>query len=133
MKKDNFAQQQIINRTPVLNFRYLVSFPSDYVPTLDNDTFANINTQPSDMQREDWIMIAHLRHEFHFADSLGCKGYSFLNNQNYKQMMPTLLQSHSSVCGFYTIYGAFHLFKFQEEENTGVHDVDVLSFVSNYM
>ena len=130
---DNFALQQIINRIPLLKFRYLGSFPSDYVPTLGNDTFAIINTQPSNMQGEHWIMIANFRHELYFADSLGCEGYSFLNNQHYKQMMPEPLQSHPSVCGFYTIYAAFHLFKFQQKEITGVHDVNVLSFISNYM
>ena len=56
---DNFALQQIINRIPLLKVRYLGSFPSDYVPTLDNDTFAIINTQPSNMQGEHWIMIAN--------------------------------------------------------------------------
>ena len=97
---DNFALQQIINRIPLLKFRYLGSFPSDYIPTLDNDTFAIINTQPSNMQGEHWIMIAIFRHELYFADSLGCKGYSFLNNQHYKQRMPAPLQSHPSGCGF---------------------------------
>ena len=81
---DNFALQQIINRILLLKFRYLGSFPSDYIPTLDNDTFAIINTQPSNMQGEHWIMIAKVRHEFYFADSLGCKGYSFFNNQHYR-------------------------------------------------
>ena len=113
-------------------FRYLGSTPLDYVPTLDNDTFAIINTQPSNMQGEHWIMIANFRHELCFADSLGRKGYSFLK-QHYKQMMPAPLQSHPSVCGFYTIYAAFHLFKFQQEEITGVHDVNVCSFISNFM
>ena len=130
---DVFALQQFINRIPLLKFRYLVSFPSDHVPTLDNDTFAIINTQPSNMQVEHWIMIANFRHEWYSLDSLGCKGYSFLNHQHYKQMMPAPLQSHPSVCGFYTIYAAFHLFKFRQEESTGVHDVNLLSFISNYM
>ena len=126
---DNFALQQIINRIPLLKFRYLGSFPSDYVPTLDNDTFAIINTQPSNMQGEHWIMIANFRHELYFADSLGCKGYSFLK-QHYKQKMPAPLQSHPKVCGFYTKHAAFHLLKFRHEEITGVHDVDLLSFIS---
>ena len=130
---DNFALQQIINRIPLLKFRYLGSFPSDHVPTLDNDTFAIINTQTSNMQGENWIMIANSRHELYFADSLGCEVYSFLNNQHYKRMMPAPLQSHPSVCGFYTIYTAFHLFKFRQEEITGVHDIKVLSFTSSYM
>ena len=46
-------------------------------------------------------------------------------------MMPAPLQSHPSNYGFYTIYAAFHLFKFQQEGITGVHDVNVLSFISN--
>ena len=130
---DNFALQQIINLILLLKFRYLGSLPSDHVPTLDNDTFAIFNTQPSNMQGEHLIMIANFRHEFYFADSLGCIWYSFFNNQHYRQMMPAPLQSHPSVCGFYTIYAAFHSFTFQQEENTGVHDVNVFSFISNYM
>ena len=130
---DNFALQQIINRIPLLKFRYLGSFPSHYVPTPDNDTFAIINTQPSNMQGEHWIKIANFRHKLYFAHALACKGYIFLNNQHYKQMMPAPLQSHPSVCGFYTIYAAFHLYKFRQEEITGVYDVNVLSFISNHM
>ena len=84
------------------------------------------------MQGEHWIMIANFRHELYFADSLGWKKYNLLK-QHYKQMMPAPLQSHPSVCGFYTIYAAFHLFKFRQEETTGVHDVNVLSFISSYM
>ena len=85
------------------------------------------------MQGEHWIMIANFGHELCFEDSLGCIGCSFLNNQHYKQMMPAALQSHPRVCGFYSIYAAFHLLKFRQEEFTGVHDGNVLSFISNYM
>ena len=130
---DIFALQQIFSRIPLLKFRYLGSFPSDHVPALDNDTFAIINTQSSNMQGEHWISIANFRHELYFADSLGRKGYNFLNNQHYKQMMPATLQSHPSKCGFFTVYAAFHFFKSQQEEITGVHDVNVLSFISNFM
>ena len=63
MKLDNFDRQQSINSIPLLKFRYLGSFLSDYVRTLDNDTFSSINTQPSNMQGEHCIMIANFRHE----------------------------------------------------------------------
>ena len=56
---DNVSLQQIINSIPLFNYRYRGSFPSDYVPTLDNDTFAIMNTQPSNMQGEHWIKIAN--------------------------------------------------------------------------
>ena len=39
---DNVSFQQIINRIPLLKNRYRGSFPSEFVPTLDNDTFAII-------------------------------------------------------------------------------------------
>ena len=117
---------------PLLKYRYRGSFPFDYFPTLDNDTFAIINTQPSNMQAEHWIMIANSRQKLYWTDSLGRKKYSLLKQQ-YEQMVPVPLQSHPSDCGFYTLYAAFHLFKFRQEEITGVHDVNVLSFISNYM
>ena len=84
------------------------------------------------MQGEHWIMIAKLRHRLSFADSLGRKDYIFLR-RNYKRMIPERLQLHQSLCGFYTIYAVFLLFKFGQEEITGVHDLNVPSFISNYM
>ena len=84
------------------------------------------------MKGEPWIMIANSCQKLYVADSVGRRKYSFLKQQ-YEQLMPEPLQSHPSVCGFYTIYAAFHFFKFRQEEITGVHDVDVLSFIGNYM
>ena len=131
-KMDNVSLQQIINRIPLLKYWYRGFFTSDYVPTLGNDTFAIINTQPSNMHGEHWIMIANSRQKMYFADSLGRKKYSFLKQQS-EQMMPEPLQSHPCVCGFYTIYAEFHLFNFRQEEITGVQNVDVPSFTSNYV
>ena len=102
---DNVSFQQKINRIPLLKYRYRGSFPSDYVPALDNETFATINTQPSNLQGEHWRMTANSPEIMYFADSLLRKKYSFLKQQ-YEQMMPERLQSHPSVCGFYTIYAA---------------------------
>ena len=77
------------------------------------------------MQGEHWIMIANFRQKLYFAESLGRKKFSFLKQQ-YEQMMPEPLQSHPGVCGFYTIYETFHLFKFRQEEIIGIHVVNVL-------
>ena len=51
-KLDKIPLKQIINCIPPLKYRYRGSFPSDYVPTPDNDTFAIKNAQPSNMQGE---------------------------------------------------------------------------------
>ena len=79
-------------------------------------------------------MIEKFHHELFFADSfaLFINTYPFLK-QNYSQMIRIRLQDNPSVCVFYTIYAAFHLFKFQQEEVTGFHDVKVLSFKRNFM
>ena len=83
-KLDNVSLQQIINRIPSMKYRYRGSFPYDYVPTLDNDTFAIINTQPINMQGEHWIMIANSCQKLYFADSLGRKGTaSSRSNMNW--------------------------------------------------
>ena len=84
------------------------------------------------MQGEHWKMIANSREIMCFADSLGRKKYSFLKQQ-YEKMMPEPLQSRPSVCSFYTIYAAFHPFQFRQDEITGVHDVNVISFICNYI
>ena len=126
---DNVVLRQIINRIALLKYRYIGSFPCDFVPTLPNDTFAITNTQPSNMQGEHWIMIAKLRHQLVFADSLCRNDYKFLR-KDYKRIIPDQLQLHQSLCGVYTIYAAFLLFKFGQEEITGVQDLNVPSFIS---
>ena len=78
-------------------------------------------------------MSAKFHHELFFVDSLGLSinNYPFLK-QNYSQMVRTTLQDRPSVCGFYTIYAAFRLFRFQQEEISGNHGVNELSFVINF-
>ena len=79
-------------------------------------------------------MILKFHLELFFADSLGLSlnNYRFLK-QNYSQMVRTRVQDHPSVRVFKTIFAAFHLFKFQRDQITGVHDVNVLSIISNFM
>ena len=126
----NTSLKQIANRIPLLKYRYMGSFPSDFVPKLPNDTFAIINRQHSKTPGEHWIMIAKFHHELYFANSIGLpiNNYPF-SKQKYSQMARTRLQDHPSLCGFYTIYAAIHLFNFQLEEITGVHDVNVHPFL----
>ena len=130
---DNTYFKQIVDRIHLLKDRYSGSFPSDVIQNLPNDTFAIINTQPSNTPGEHWIMIAKFHHELCFADSFGLSINNYFSlEQKYYQMIRTRLQDLPSVCGFYTIYAAFHFFKLQQEI-IGVHDVNVLSFISNIM
>ena len=67
----------------------------------------------------------------YFADSLDRAMCSFFKQQ-HKQLMLEPLQSHPSVCGFCTIYAAFHQFNFRQDEIWWIHDVRVFSFTSDY-
>ena len=60
---DDIALRQIIDRIPLLKYRYLGSFPSDRVYNLPNDTFAIVNTEPSYMSGEHWVMIAKFKQQ----------------------------------------------------------------------
>ena len=104
---NNSALQQIINRIPLLKFRYFGLFPSDYAPTLDKDTFAIINTQPNKIQVGHWIMIANFRHELYFADSLGCKRVQFpqqptlqADDANTPTVSPKCMRLLYNICSF---------------------------------
>ena len=44
---DNFSLRQKVNRTALIKYWFCCSFLSDYAPTVDGYTFANMNTQPS--------------------------------------------------------------------------------------
>ena len=60
---DSVVLRQVVNRIPLRKYRYIGSFLCDYVPTLPNDKLAIMNTQPSNIQDEHWIMIAKLCHQ----------------------------------------------------------------------
>ena len=84
------------------------------------------------MQGDHWIMIENSCRKLYFADSLVRKKYSVLKQQ-YEKIMPEPLQSNPSVCRFYTLHGAFHPIRFRQQKFTRVHDVNVFSFINNYM
>ena len=47
--------------------------------------------------------------------------------------MSAKFQTHPSVCGFYTKYAAFNLFKICQEEIYGVQYFNALCFISTHM
>ena len=79
--------RRLANWSPILQYRYLGSFTSDYVSILPSETFAIISTQPSKMQGRRCKKIAKSIHKLYFADSLRDQNYSFLKQQ-YKQVLP---------------------------------------------
>ena len=123
----NWTLSQCITRlNPFLNPG---SFPPVYVPTLDNDIFAIINTQPIKMQMgEQWIMIANFRHEIKLADSLGCTVSSSSTTSIWCQHPYSLTQMYVVFIQYMQLFISSSFNRKPE-----VHGVNVLSFISNYM
>ena len=48
-------------------------------------------------------------------------------------MIPRPLKKMQYLCGFYTIFAAFELFRFLQTNLNMVHDVHVLNFICNEM
>ena len=128
---DSVSLKQIIERIPELCYKYVGSFPCDKIPNLPNYSSAIINNQPSGFAGEHWIMAARKMDNFYSADSLGQK-YKFLDRK-YRPMISNKLQKIENLCGFYTIYAAYELFKFNITQINYFNDVLVLNFISNYM
>ena len=131
---DNNSIRNIIERIPELKFRYIGSFPADFVPNLPKFSFAIINTSPSSEVVEHWIMIGRLNRNYYYADysTRSVTHYKFLNKK-YQKMIHRPHQKMQNFCGFYTIYAAFHLFKFLRTNLNNVNDAHVLNFISNYL
>ena len=94
-----FLSSSISTVSPYSSSGTVALFPLTMFQLLNNENFAIINTQPSNMQVEHWIMVANSCQKLFFADSLGLKKYSFLKQQ-YEPIISEPLQSHHSVCGF---------------------------------
>ena len=90
---DNFSLLQPIEKIPELRFKYMVFYTSDKLPQLTNNSFAVVNSAPSNDRGEHWIMIARLDNTYYFADSMGRKrtAYSF-PTKIYRRMVPRKLQ-----------------------------------------
>ena len=131
-KKDIVSLQQIFNRMPLLKYRYRDLFRFGHVPTNNDDIFALINQQTSNLQPGHWIMTANSRHIIYFEQFFGRKNYSLLK-QLCEQMMPSHLLSHPSVRGICSTFAAFHHFKFRERDCIGVQEFNVPSFSSNFL
>ena len=131
---DNTSLRDIIERIPEHKFRYIGSFPANFVPNLPKLSFAIINTSPSTEVGENWIMIGRLNRNYYYEDSVArsVTHYKFLNKK-YQKMIQRPLQKMHNLCGFYTIYAAFHLFKSLQTNLNNVNDAHVLNFISNHV
>ena len=125
---DKVSLLQIFNRIPLLKYRYRGTFPSDYVPTLDNDTFAVIDTQPSNMQGEHWTMTSNSCQNLYLADSLGPKStVSSSSNMN------RWFQNHYNPIPSFAVSTRYmQLFIFSNSDKKKLQEFTMLMYFHSY-
>ena len=110
---DNHSRQPFIERIPDLKFKYIRSFPADFIPNLPKFSFAIINTAPSKEVGKHWILMARLNRNYYYAVSLArsITHYKFFGKK-YQKIKHQPLQRMQNLGGFYAFFAALQLFKF---------------------
>ena len=132
---DNLSLIQVIDKIPELKYKYLGSFPADKVPRLITNTFAIVNTKPSSMTGEHWIMLADRDGKKLYGDSLGLQLGQYKHvrvaKAEFQRMVYSRLQE-KPLCGLYCIFFAWTVFKGLEIPNF-FNDFDLMQFIYKYL
>ena len=110
---DNHSHQPFIERIPDLKFKYIGSFPADFIQNLPKISFAIINTALSEEVGKHWILTARLNRSYYYADSLAqsTTHYNFFGKK-YQKKIHQPLQKMQNLGVFYAFFAAFQLFRF---------------------
>ena len=68
---DNVSLKHELNCKPLFKLWHHGSILSEYIPTIESDSFANINTQCILCREEHWKKVAISRRKSYFADFIG--------------------------------------------------------------
>ncbi len=132
---DNKSLQDIISRIPLLKYKYMGSFPADFIPPLRNNTFVIVNTDRSLEEGTHWILIANKNGKFFYADSMGqpleVYGNIKLPYKNIQRLVYVQLQN-MALCGMYCIYFAWTLFS-GTPIGSFFNDFDLMRFIFQYL
>lgn len=132
---DNQALREIINKISILKYKYLGSYPANFIPKLKNQSFVIVNTETSDSDGEHWILLANRGGNIFYADSMGLPLERYQNIQipsrNITRLVWTKLQN-DSLCGLYCIYFAWIVFGRHKLEKY-FNDFDLLRFIYKFL
>lgn len=131
---DNHSLDEIINRMPLLKYKYLGSYPADFCPEPQNNSFVIVNIDSSFEIGSHWVMIAKKGNKLYFGDSLGrdIRTYKVLAHKfpNVIHMIGRVMQK-TELCGLYAIYFAYSIFNGTIVESS-FNDVDLLQFMYKF-
>ena len=133
---DHIALKQIIDRIPELKYKFVGTFPADFIPKLSKNTFCIINTDNSSQPGEHWIMVANFDGTVYYGDSMGKPIHHYPNFTRFTKMKKPVsyrMQDSPQLCGFYCVFFAWALFKLCQKHVNYTQDVHVLRFISNFL
>ena len=122
---DNTQLTELINKDPILKFKFRGCYARDTFPALQNNGFIIVNTDPSTQPGEHWLLIASKHDTVLLYDSFGRDFRLYFSDIfakivkssrqrcqtvfQYKPSLTLLQPAESQFCGIYCIFLAhFH-------------------------
>ena len=131
---DNQSLLETINKIPILKYKYIGSFPANFIPLISKNTFCIINTDASDKMGSHWIMLANKEGKFYYGDSMGYPISKYKDIQfpfKTHRLVVNTLQT-GQYCGLYCIYFACKLFSGKIPDQY-ISDYEVVKFMCLYL
>lgn len=141
---DNIQLTDLINKDPLLKFKFRGCYSSDTFPNLSGNEFVIVNTDPYDQPGEHWLLIASKQDTILLYDSFGrdfqqyfgsiynkVKMWTKTSNQTIYQYKPsaTLVQpSESQFCGIYCIFVAHFYYRTKKSLKSRDRTLEFCSF-----
>ena len=133
---DNVSLSEIINKIPLLKYKYLGSYPANNSPILPVNSFKIVNTEPGGSEGGHWILLANRDGKLFYGDSLGqpIEMYTHISPQVkiIHDLVTHKLQIMPSLCGLYCIYFAWRVYN-RLLPILSTNDLDVLQFIYKYI
>ena len=139
---DNIKLADLINKDPLLKFKFRGCYSCDTIPILSGNQFVIVNTDPFDQPGEHWLLVASKQDTILLYDSFGrdfqqyfgsinnkLEKWTKISKQTIYQYLPspTLVQpAESPFCGIYCIYIAHFFYRTKKS----LKDLNTLEFCS---
>ena len=131
---DSESMESIIEKIPVLKFKYLGTYAANFIPPLLRNTFCIVNIDRSSSEGSHWVMLGNKNGIIYYGDSLGQSISTYGNIKLPYGRVKTLVKHQIQklpLCGYYCIYFAWSVFKgVSVPEDFG--DIELLKFIYKF-
>ena len=133
---DNKSLTVIINKVPILKYKYLGSYPANFLPVLLENSFMIVNTDRHESSGSHWILIANKLGKIYYGDSYAqpLDMYHHVSiTQPVTAIVSSRLQRMEWTCGLYCIYFAWSVYNNFIPISPTFNDWDLMLFVHQFV